>query len=186
VPGDGKSMTASNLAITIAHAGSRVLLVDADLRKGLLHRNFNLSPTPGLNEVLTQQSDPAQAIQPTATSNLFLLPRGNTSRNPGEMFLHQNTVALLKQLASQYDYVIVDSAPVMAADDVASLSPHVEGVVFVVRAATTSARVARAALDILYQREVDVLGLVFNAVESNASDYYYYRYKDYYAPRASA
>jgi capsular exopolysaccharide synthesis family protein len=186
VPGDGKSMTASNLAITIAHAGSRVLLVDADLRKGLLHRNFNLSPTPGLNEVLTQQSGPAQAIQPTATPNLFLLPRGNTSRNPGEMFLHQKTVALLNHLASQYDYVIVDSAPVMAADDVASLSPQIEGVVFVVRAATTSARVARAALDILYQREVDVLGLVFNAVESNASDYYYYRYKDYYAPRTSA
>lgn len=186
VPGDGKSMTASNLAITIAHAGSRVLLLDADLRKGLVHRNFNLSATPGLTEILTQQMDPAQAIQPTSTPNLFLLPRGNTSRNPGELFLNQKTVSLLKQLATQYDYVIVDTAPVMAADDVSSLSPHVEGVVFVVRAAYTSARVARAALDVLYQREVAVLGLVFNAVESNASDYYYYRYKDYYAPSSSA
>jgi len=185
VPGDGKSMTASNLAITIAHAGSRVLLLDADLRKGLLHRNFNLSATPGLTEVLTQQNDPAKVIQPTSTPNLFLLPRGNTSRNPGELFLNQQTVSLLKQLATQYDYVIVDTAPVMAADDVASLSPNVEGVVFVVRAACTSARVARAALDVLYQREVEVLGLVFNAVESNASDYYYYRYKDYYGPSSS-
>jgi Mrp family chromosome partitioning ATPase len=101
------------------------------------------------------------------------------------MFLNQNTVSLLKQLASQYDYVIVDTAPVMAADDVASLSPNVEGVVFVIRASCTSARVARAALDVLYQREVEVLGLVFNAVESNASDYYYYRYKDYYATSRS-
>jgi polysaccharide biosynthesis transport protein len=185
VPGDGKSMTASNLAITIAHAGSRVLLLDADLRKGLLHRNFDLSATPGLTEILTQQTDPAQVIQPTSTPNLFLLPRGSTSRNPGELFLNQKTVSLLKHLATQYDYVIVDTAPVMAADDVSSLSPHVEGVVFVVRAACTSARVARAALDVLYQREVEVLGLVFNAVESNASDYYYYRYKDYYAPSAS-
>ena len=178
-------MTASNLAITIAHAGSRVLLVDADLRKGLLHRNFNLPSTPGLTEILSQQSDAAQTIQPTATPNLSLLPRGNTSRNPGEMFLNQKTVSLLKHLASQFDYVIVDTAPVMAADDVASLSPNVEGVVFVIRAACTSARVARAALDVLYQREVEVLGIVFNAVESNASDYYYYRYKDYYATSRS-
>jgi capsular exopolysaccharide synthesis family protein len=185
VPGDGKSMTASNLAITIAHAGSRVLLVDADLRKGLLHRNFNISTTPGLTEVLTGQAELAKTIQPTSTPNLSLLPRGNTSRNPGEMFLNQNTVSLLKQFASQYDYVIVDTAPVMAADDVASLSPNVEGVVFVIRASCTSARVARAALDVLYQREVEVLGLVFNAVESNASDYYYYRYKDYYATSRS-
>ncbi len=181
VPGDGKSMTASNLAITIAHSGSKVLLIDADLRKGLLHRNFNVAATPGLTEILTDQNEVAQTIQQTSTPGLSLLPRGNTSRNPGEMFLNQKTVALLKQLATQYDYVIVDTAPVMAADDVASLSPHVEGVVFVIRAACTSARVAQAALDVLYQREVEVLGLVFNAVESNASDYYYYRYKDYYA-----
>jgi capsular exopolysaccharide synthesis family protein len=185
VPGDGKSMTASNLAITIAHSGSRVLLIDADLRKGLLHRSFNLTSTPGLTEVLTGQAELAQIIQPTSTPNLSLLPRGNTSRNPGEMFLNQTTVSLLKRLASQFDYVIVDTAPVMAADDVASLSPNVEGVVFVIRAACTSARVARAALDVLYQREVEVLGLVFNAVESNASDYYYYRYKDYYASSRS-
>jgi len=180
LPGDGKSMTASNLAITIAHAGSRVLLIDADLRKGLLHRNFNLSTHPGLTEILTDQVQPAESIRPTSTPNLFLLPRGNTSRNPGEMFLNHKTVSLLKQLAGEYDYVIVATAPVMAVDDVFTLSPNVEGVVFVVRAACTSARVARAALDVLYQRDVDVLGLVFNAVESNASDYYYYRYKDYY------
>ena len=185
VPGDGKSMTAANLAITIAQAGSRVLLADADLRKGLLHRYFDLSPTPGLTEVLSGQADLARTVQPTSTLNLSLLPRGNTSRNPGEMFLNQATVALLKQLASQFDYVIVDTAPVMAADDVASLSPRVEGVVFVIRAACTSARVARAALDVLYQREVEVLGLVFNAVESSASDYYYYRYKDYYVTTRS-
>jgi capsular exopolysaccharide synthesis family protein len=185
VPGDGKSMTASNLAITIAHSGSRVLLIDADLRKGLLHRSFNLTSTPGLTEILTDQAEAAKTIQPTSTPNLSLLPRGNTSRNPGEMFLNQKTVSLLKHLSGQFDYVIIDTAPVMAADDVASLSPNVEGVVFVIRAACTSARVARAALEVLYQREVQILGLVFNAVEANASDYYYYRYKDYYASSPS-
>ena len=97
------------------------------------------------------------------------------------MFLSQKMRDLLKELAAQFDYVIIDTAPVMAANDVTSLSPHVEGVIFVIRASYTSARVARAALDLLYQREVDVLGLVFNGVEINASEYYYYKYKDYYA-----
>jgi Mrp family chromosome partitioning ATPase len=75
---------------------------------------------------------------------------------------------------------------VMAADDVTSLAPHVEGVLFVIRANCTSGRVARAALDLLYQREVSVLGLVFNGVQTNAGEYYYYRYKEYYADYKSA
>jgi len=181
IPSDGKSMTTANLAITMALSGSRVLLVDADLRKGRLHNQFGLKPAQGLNEVMTQELRWDQAVQPTTIPTLTLLPRGSLSRNPGEMFLSQKMRDLLKELAAQYDYVVIDTAPVMAADDVTSLSPHVEGVIFVIRAGYTSARVARAALDLLYQREVDVLGLVFNGVEINASEYYYYKYKDYYA-----
>jgi capsular exopolysaccharide synthesis family protein len=183
IPGDGKSMTTANLAITMALAGSRVLLVDADLRKGLLHRRFGVEGSTGLTEVLTGRVPTAQAIVTTTTSNLFLLPRGDTARNPGEMFLKSSTRDLIKELAAQFDYVIFDTAPVMAADDVTSLAPHVEGVLFVIRAGFTSGRVARAALDLLYQREVAVLGLVFNGVQSDAGEYYYYRYKDYYAAR---
>ena len=181
IPSDGKSMTTANLAIIMALSGSRVLLVDADLRKGRLHNQFGLTSTQGLNEVLSQESPWDQAVQPTSVPTLSLLPRGSLSRNPGEMFLSQKMRDLLKELSAQFDYVIIDTAPVMAADDVTSLSPHVEGVIFVIRAAYTSARVARAALDLLYQREVDVLGIVFNGVEINASEYYYYKYKDYYA-----
>lgn len=186
IPSDGKSLTTSNLAITMALAGARVLLVDADLRRGQLHSQFKLaSSTPGLTEVLSGFPW-AQAVQPTATPNLSLLPRGNLARNPGELFLSQRTRDLLKELGTQFDYVIIDTAPVMAADDVTSLSPHVEGVIFVIRAGYTSGRVARAALDLLYQREVDVLGLVFNGVETSGSEYYYYKYKNYYAEYKSA
>jgi len=180
IPSDGKSMTAANFAITMALAGSRVLLVDGDLRKGLLHRHFGLQSTPGLNEVLSEQADWRKVVQRTSTDNLSLVARGNTSRNPGEMFLSPAVSQLIKELSAEFDYVIMDTAPVMAADDVASLSPQVEGVLFVIRANYTSARVARAALDLLYQREVSVLGLVFNSVETDATEYYYYRYKDYY------
>ena len=186
IPSDGKSMTTANLAITMALSGSRVLLVDADLRKGRLHNQFGLPSTQGLNEVLSQELPWDQTVQPTSVPTLSLLPRGSLSRNPGEMFLSQKMRDLLKELSAQFDYVIIDTAPVMAADDVTSLSPHVEGVIFVIRAAYTSARVARAALDLLYQREVNVLGLVFNGVEINASEYYYYKYKDYYAESRTA
>jgi capsular exopolysaccharide synthesis family protein len=182
VPGDGKSLSAANLAITLAQPGSRVLLIDADLRKGLLHQRFSLPPTPGLNEVLSAQTSWAEAVQSTFIPNLFLLPRGNTARNPGEMFLQNDTGRLLKEMKGRYDYVVLDSAPVMAADDVTSLAPHVDGVIFVIRAGRTSARVARAALDLLYQRNVNLLGLLFNGVEPGSTEYYYYyKYKDYYS-----
>jgi len=181
IPGDGKSMTTANLAITMAQGGARVLLVDGDLRKGILHKKFNVSTTPGLSEVLSQGLEWSKLVVPTHSPNLSLLPRGNVSKNPGELFLTSQIQDRLKEMSALYDYVIIDSAPVMAADDVTSLSPHVEGVIFLIRARYTSARVAHAALELLNQREVDVLGLVFNGVEAHAAEYYFYKYKDYYA-----
>lgn len=180
IPGEGKSMTAGNLAITLANSGSRVLLVDGDLRKGLLHERLKLPAEPGLSNVLTDSLDWKQAVRPTATPNLWLLPRGPFSRKSSELFITQATHDLLKRIRTEYDYVVVDSPPVMAADDVTSLAPHVDGAVFVIRAEHTSARIARAAMDVLYQRQAGVLGILFNAVRPNTSDYYYYKYKDYY------
>jgi capsular exopolysaccharide synthesis family protein len=179
VPNDGKSMTTANLAITLAQAGSSVVLIDADLRRGQLHKRLGVEASAGLTEVLTQNLDCFQAIQPTKVPNLSLLPRGGLCNNPGEYFLRPSTKDMLTSLAGRYDYVVVDSAPVMAADDVGSLSPHVEGVIFVIRAGQTSARIAHAALDVLYQREVNILGLVFNGVESAATEYYFYKYQNY-------
>jgi polysaccharide biosynthesis transport protein len=186
IPSEGKSLTTSNLAVTIAQSGARVLLIDADLRRGIIHKIFKVSPGPGLSEVLGGQIAWQQATQETATPNLTVMSRGASSRNPGELFLSSAAPALLRDVAGQFDYVMLDSAPVMAADDVTSLAPHTEGVLFVLRAGFTSGRVARAAIDLLYQREVPVLGLVFNSVQAGASDYYYYHYKDYYATYPSA
>jgi capsular exopolysaccharide synthesis family protein len=179
VPNDGKSMTTANLAITLAQAGSSVLLIDADLRRGHLHKRLGVDATVGFTEVLTQNLPWEQAIKSTPIPNLTLLPRGSLCNSPGEYFLAQGTKDFLKTVAARYDYVVIDSAPVMAADDVGSLSPHVDGVVFVIRAGQTSARIAHAALDILYQREVNILGLVFNGVESAATEYYFYKYQNY-------
>jgi polysaccharide biosynthesis transport protein len=186
VPNDGKSFTTANLAITLAGAGSRVLLVDADLRKGAVHRRFDLPAEPGLSEVLSQGLNWETAVQATRINNLFLLPRGAFSTTSSELFLGEGTKAFLKDAAAKYDFVLLDTVPVMAADDVTSLAPQVDGVLFVLRALYTSARVARAALDALYQRQVRVLGLVFNAVPPSSVDYYYYKYRDYYRPYPAA
>jgi capsular exopolysaccharide synthesis family protein len=181
VPNDGKSVTASNLAITVASSGSRVLLVDADLRKGVLHHRFDLQSGPGLCEVLSKKQNWKDTVVETRYPNLWLMRRGAVSHQSSEFFLSPAMEQFMEEVAAAYDFVIFDTAPVMAADDVTSLAPQVDGVVFVVRADHTSARVAQAALQLLYQRQVRVLGMVFNAVRPRSGDYYYYyKYKDYY------
>jgi polysaccharide biosynthesis transport protein len=186
VPNEGKSMTSSNLSITLASTGSRVLLVDADARKGALHTRFGVPAIPGLTEVLQHGLNWEEAVQTTKFPNLSLLPQGTFAPNASELFISDVTKEFLRNAAAKYDYVIVDTVPVMAADDVTSLAPHVDGVLFVIRAEFTSARVARAALYALYQRQARVLGLIFNAARPSFEDYYYYRYKGYYKQHATA
>ena len=182
VPNDGKSMTAANLAITMASSGSRVLLVDADMRKGSLHRLFGVPAEPGLSDVLGKGTAWESTVHATKFSNLSVLPAGAFTVQSSEFFISDVTKNFLQEAVGKYDYVILDTVPVMAADDVTSLAPQVDGVLFVIRAAYTSARVARASLESLYQRQVHVLGIVFNAIRPTSVGYYYYKYRDYYRP----
>jgi len=174
VPSEGKSLVSANLAITMAGAKSRVLLIDADLRKGVLHQRFGLVPKFGLSEVLANQMPWEKAVIETSQPGLSLLARGAPTSASGELFLTDLTQKLLAEAAAQYEFVILDAAPVMAADDVTSLAPRVDGVLFVLRADHTPARVARAALELLYRRQVNVLGIVFNAVRPGNANYYTY------------
>ncbi len=180
VPGEGKSLVSANLAITMAQAKTRVLLMDADLRKGVLHQRFDLTPKRGLSEVLMGKCNWEDGVVATEYPGLSLLPRGPTTSSSSELFLGPTMRELLRSAAASYDVVILDAAPVMAADDVTSLAPLADAVLFVLRAEHTSARVARASLELLYRRQVKVLGLVFNAVRPRNADYYpYYRYGHY-------
>ena len=182
-PNDGKSMTAANFAITLAQAGARVLLIDADLRRGVLHKYFPVASNPGLAEVLAGQCAWSTALVQTHIPNLHLLPCGITPRHSHNLFATSGK--FLAEIAGHYDYYIFDTAPVMVADDVLSLAPHVDALIMVIRAGFTSARVAHAALDLLHLRRVNVMGLVFNSVHPKTGDYYYYRYKKYYPQPAT-
>ncbi|MGD1088652.1 MAG: polysaccharide biosynthesis tyrosine autokinase [Verrucomicrobiota bacterium] len=179
VPREGKSLIAANLAITMANTGSRVLLVDADLRVGMLHNRFEETAEPGFSEILSQNLDWNDIVRTTKIPNLFLLPRGAVTFNSSALFISESCQKFLREASAKFDYVLLDAAPVMVADDVTSLAPNMDGVAFVIRAEYTSARIARTALQLLYHRRVHLLGLIFNDVRfSRANNYYrdYYRY----------
>jgi capsular exopolysaccharide synthesis family protein len=177
-PNDGKSLTSANFAITLAQAGARVLLIDADLRRGMLHQQFSVEAAPGLSEVLARQCDWFVAVVQTSIPNLHLIPCGTHPRHSHNLFATAGK--FLGEIAGHYDFFVFDTAPVLVADDVLSLAPHADGVIMVIRAGFTSGRLAHAALDLLHLRRVNVMGLVFNAVHPKTSDYYHYRYKEYY------
>ncbi len=180
VPNEGKSTISSNLAITLALSGARTLLIDGDLRRGTLREQFGISSRIGFAEVLRQEVNWREVVVPTSYPSLFLLPRGKTLSQPSEHLLRDSTDFLLKELYHQYDYIIVDSSPVLAADDTTSLAPKIDATLFVVRLAYTSARLVRKSLELLYSRQVNVPGVILNFVDTSLPEYYYYQYSEYY------
>jgi polysaccharide biosynthesis transport protein len=180
VPNEGKSTIASNLAITMALSGAKTLLIDGDLRRGAIREAFDLSTRVGLSEVLKQEVDWREVVVPTSYPNLFILPRGKTLSQPSEHLLRDSTDQLLKDLYHQYDYIIIDSSPVLAADDTTSLAPKIDATLFVVRLSYTSARLTRKSLELLYHRQVNVPGVILNFVDTSLPEYYYYQYSEYY------
>jgi len=181
VPQEGKSTVALYLAATMAVGGSRVLLVDGDMRRAKLHRHFGMASSPGFAEILNGEIAPADAINGTSIQNLAFLAAGAASAEPGELVLRSQLNEFLSGVYSQFDYVIMDSPPILAADDAATLAPSVDGVLYVVRGTYTSARMVREGLDALRQRQARVLGLIFNRAMSSPFEYQpYQKYKSEY------
>jgi capsular exopolysaccharide synthesis family protein len=176
LPREGKSTVALYLAATMAIGRSRVLLVDADMRRPALNKLLAAAPGPGLAEILNGGGSPADAIASSNLDNLFLLPAGVARQNPGELVLSPEWPRLLAELYTQFDYILIDSPPLLATDDGASLAPNVDGVLMVVRGSFTSARMARRGLELLRQRRAHVLGLIFNRAVSSSNGYHYYQH----------
>jgi succinoglycan biosynthesis transport protein ExoP len=180
VPNEGKTTVTSNLAVTMALAGARVLLADCDLRRGGVSELFKLPSSPGLSEALRGKLHWRDAVQETSTRNLDLLARGDVFDQTSEMLLSKTAEEMLREMSEEYDYVIFDSAPVLVADDTASFAPKLDSVLFVVRMSSTMARLSGKALDLLYERQVNIGGVILNRYSSNLKEYTYYNYASYY------
>jgi capsular exopolysaccharide synthesis family protein len=179
--GEGKTTTALNTAIVYAKLGARVLVIDADLRRANCHRRLGVPPGRGLSAVLTGQYDLDQVVRPTAIPRVFLLRAGELPPNPTELLASNVMAALLTEAAGKFDYVIVDSPPVMAVNDAVVLSPLVEGVVIVVKAHSTPRQILQRAENRLAQARACVLGVVLNQLDARSDNYATYYGGSYYS-----
>ncbi|HEY2586462.1 MAG TPA: polysaccharide biosynthesis tyrosine autokinase [Tepidisphaeraceae bacterium] len=178
-PGDGKTTVASNLAIALAQTGKRVLLIDADCRRPMMQRIYSLPAETGLSTVLTGQSELAAAVQRSNTDNMDILPCGPLPPNPAEMLNSEAFTSVLRELAAQYDHVVVDSPPVAPVTDARILAAACDATLMVIRAEKTSRRVAEHARDALASVGAVLLGVVVNDAprsRSEASGYGHYSY----------
>ena len=180
IPGEGKSTLAMDLAVTMALAGSKTLLIDGDLRRGRLNRHFAAKSEPGLAELLKEMVPLDETIVTTQMPNLSFMPRGKAMAAGTEPLPGAKFSKLLNTLNDKFDYIILDSCPVLAADDSSAMAPLVDAVFFVVRARFTSARLFIRSLKLLAVRGVMVRGLIYNCAEMGSSDYPYYQYKEYH------
>ncbi len=181
-PRDGKTTLAANLAVTMAQSGKRVVLIDADVRKPRLHKLFNLERSPGVKEVIRGKMDLEAALQTTEVENLRVLTAGERSRNPAELLASPQFAHLLQQLRDDpnVDRVIIDTPPLLAVSDPASVAPLVDGVLLVMRVDKTWSREsATRSTQILKTVNGQLLGVVVNAVGA-PKRYDYAAYKSQY------
>lgn len=185
-PSEGKTLVCVNAAAALAQAGKRVLLVDADMRKPAVHKIFEVDQNPGLTNVLAGEGAHTldDVVRPTDLPNLFFIPCGPIPPNPAELIGCDRMKALLDEMGSEYDRVIIDTPPVINVTDAAVLCGSVHGVVFVVRSFRTPRDAARRAVEVLANSGGRFLGAVLNNVDvpRGAYHYYdsYYYYQQYY------
>ena len=185
LPREGKTTTSVNTAIVLAQKGTRVLLIDADLRRPSIHKALGMGPRVGLSNVLTGGATSQQAtVRSPILPNLFILPAGTPPPNPAELMASQQMFDLLAELREQYDHIVIDTPPTLSVTDAVVLSTRSDAVVLVIRSSQTTKPALRRTRDILTQVNARVAGVLLNAVNLNSPDYsYYYEYQGKHGQR---
>lgn len=184
VPSEGKSMLASQLAVTFAFTSAKVLLIDADLRRGRQHGVFDLPQSPGLAEFLKGEAELSDIIHKDVRDGLDVIMTGHYPENPGELLMSAECNQFLINIRKKYDYIIFDTAPILASDDTPALATKVDGVLFVVRSGFSRVRQVQLSIQNLLLRQVKLCGFVLNGFDTKGMGSYYYKYRSYYGHNA--
>ncbi|HSA23355.1 MAG TPA: polysaccharide biosynthesis tyrosine autokinase, partial [Myxococcota bacterium] len=185
-PQEGKSTVCINLGITMAQSGSRVVLVDTDMRRPRLHKTFGLKTGAGVTTAILGEAELEQVVHHTDVPGLDVIPCGPVPPNPTELIHTERFRRFLEALAARYDRVIFDSPPVLAVADPLILASLMDGVVLVIKSAQTSREMARRAVRQLRDIKAKVLGAVINDIDLSHRDYgyyYYHQYRTYYGEK---
>ena len=175
--GEGKTTTVVNLAITIAHSGQKVLIVESDLRRPSVYRAFGMpSPSIGIVDVLSNKSEYLDVIQETAVANLYYMPCGKGNVDLNSFFELKNIRNLIKLLSSKYDLVLFDSPPIMGISDSSLLASEVDGVLLVLGYRKFPKEVAYRAVKAIETAGGTLIGALLNEVNLKREDYFYYRH----------
>ncbi len=177
---EGKSTVCSFLAITAAlKKGLKTLLIDTDLRRPTIHKVFQLQPKAGLKEILVEGYNPRDAISTTSIDKLDILTSGGFCENPSEVFDADALGTLFEELKFYYDFIVIDSAPLLPVSDPMLLASKVDGILLVVKAGATQKEVVRRAVEILNPKQNNLIGVTFNNMNHSLPYYYDYGYYQY-------
>ncbi len=177
--GDGKTTTAVSLAVSIASAEQRVLLIDADMRKPSIHRYFNMEYSDGLSEFLAGLTDQPN-LRYAEADGVTVLTAGQVPPNPAELLGSKQFNVLLEKMRERFDYIIIDTPPVNIVTDATVFASSITGYVFVVQSGKNQRRDLQDAIRQIEEMNGNVVGLVLNDPENKAERHYSYRYNKYY------
>ena len=178
-PNEGKSMTVANLAIVLTQAGKSVLIMDCDMRNPTVHKNFNLSNKVGLSSCISMGTAVDDAVQATAIDGLYALTAGVIPPNPSELLGSERMQNILQRAKEEYDYVLIDTPPVLPVTDSLVLGSMVDGLILVIDSGEVKVEMAREVKNQLVHAGANILGVVLNKVRSEHHGYgygYYYYY----------
>ena len=183
-PSDGKSTTAANIAVTLAQTDSRVLLIDADMRKPVQHKIFKISNSEGLSTLIIGKSTVENSVKQTDIETLSLLPSGTMPPNPSELLASEQFKAMLETLSPNYDYIVIDTPPVNVVSDAMGMKDSISGILLVLKYAHTTYEDVYNCMKQIELAQANMLGFVLNGIHYNHGASYYnykykYKYKDY-------
>ncbi len=178
-PGIGKSFISTNFAAVAAKTGQKVLLIDADMRKGYLQQSFGVNWDDGLSDVLSSKQEFAQSIKSTPVENLDIITRGQVPPNPSELLMHPRFAELMEWASREYDLVIVDTPPVLAVTDPSIVGAFAGTTLMVARFGQNTIKEIDVARNRFEQSGIEVKGVIFNAIEKKSSSSYGYGYYSY-------